>query len=126
MGDQQIGADNRLSVDGFIQGVQSRLRGGSITIAGILHWLLDDYIILQHYITATSKWPENTFRFQREGDHLRFFRLDNGLGFLDSRFEAVSTTVHELGLCSDFRLPDHPLTQTGHDLLSTGELPWKS
>lgn len=119
----KMGADGRLSVDGFLHSVRRRLQGGGFTTGDFVQWLLNDYIILQHQLIATSKLPENTFRFQREGDQLRFFRLDNGLGFLDSRFEAISTTVHELGLCGDLRLPEHPLTQTGHHLLSTGEQP---
>ena len=30
--------------------------------------------ILQHQLVATGKLPDNTFRFEREGNHLRFHR----------------------------------------------------
>ncbi len=118
----RMGADGRLSLDGFIATMHRRLRSGDITISEIARWLYADYIILQHQLVATSKLPDNTFRFQREGDRLRFFNLPNSLGFMNSRFEALSTTLHELGLCGDFRRPDHPLTLDGRRFLAEGDL----
>ncbi len=73
-------------------------------------------------LVAASKLPENTFRFQREGDRMRFFRLENGLGFTDSRFHALSTTIHELGLCGNLYQPLHSLTQDGKRLWAEGDL----
>lgn len=117
----RMGADGRLSVDGFIKAARRRLEAGPFTIEDFTRWLYADYIILQHQLIATGKLPDNTFRFQREGDHLRFYNLENTLGFNSSRFTALSTTVHELGLCGDFRQPDHNLTPDGQRLLMEGD-----
>lgn len=118
----RMGANGRLSVDGFVKTVHRRLRSGWVTIREITRWLYADYIILQHQLIATSKLPDNTFRFQREGDRLRFYNLPNSLTFMNSRFDALSTTLHELGLCGDFRQPLHPLTTDGQRLLAEGDL----
>ncbi len=92
----QMGLDGRLSKAEFILAFRSRLQKRSMTIKDITKWLFTDYIMLQHQLVAASKLPENTFRFQREGNRLRFYRLENPLGFMDSRFLALSTTIHEL------------------------------
>ena len=118
----RMGADGRLSVDGFVKTMHRRLQSGGISIGEITRWLFGDYIILQHQLVANSKLPDNTFRFQREGDRLRFYNLWNSLTFMDSRFDALSTTLHELGLCGDFRRPSHPLTTDGQRLLADGNL----
>ncbi len=118
----RMGADGRLSVDGFIKTLRRRLKSGHITIGEIARWLYADYVILQHQLVATGKLPDNTFRFQREGDRLRFYDLFNSLSFMDSRFEALNRTIHELGLCGDFSRPDHPLTPAGRRLLAEGDL----
>jgi hypothetical protein len=117
-----MGAEGRLSVDGFVRTMHRRLQSGGISISEITRWLYADYIILQHQLVANSKLPDNTFRFQREGDRLRFYNLPNSLAFMDSRFDALSTTLHELGLCGDFRRPSHPLTTDGQLLLADGDL----
>ena len=117
-----MGADRRLSLDGFVKELRRRLKSGPITVEEIVRWLYTDYIILQHQLVATSKLPENTFRFQREGDHLRFFYLENPLGFTDSRYFALSTTIHELGLCGDVHQSTHRLTTDGKELLAQGDL----
>jgi hypothetical protein len=122
----RMGADGRLSVDGFVLAMHRRLRSGDITIEEIARWLYANYEILQHQLIATSKLPDNTFRFRREGNQLRFYNLPNSLGFMNSRFEALSTTLHELGLCGDIRQPDHPLTFDGQQLLIEGDLTWMS
>ncbi|MBN1878123.1 MAG: hypothetical protein JXA33_28130, partial [Anaerolineae bacterium] len=99
-----------------------RLQNTPLTLGECARWLYADYVILQHRLVATGKLPDNTLRFQREGNRLRFFALQNSLGFMDSRFRALSTTVYELGLCGDFRQPAHPLTPTGQRLLAEGDL----
>lgn len=117
-----MGADGRLSVDEFIRAFRQRVDKRA-TLHDLTRWLFEDYIILQHQLVANSKMPwNNTFRFHREGDRLRFFHLENGLGFSDSRFNALSTTIHELGLCADLRQDYHPLTPDGQRLLSEGDL----
>lgn len=116
----KMGTNGRLSVHGFIQGLRRHLRSGPVTIFEIARWIYRDYIILQHQLIATSKLPENTFRFQREGNRLRFHHLSNRLEFMDSRYDALSTMVYELGLCGDFRQTQHPLTPSGEQLLNEG------
>jgi hypothetical protein len=118
----RMGADGRLSVHVFVKTLRRRIRSGHVTISDIARWLFADYIILQHQLVATSKLPDNTFRFRREGDSLRFYNLQNSLGFMNSRFRAISTTLHELGLCEDFGRPDHLLTGDGQVLLEKGDL----
>jgi len=118
----RMGADGRLSVDAFVRTLHRKLRSGPVTIGEIARWLLEDYVILQHQLVATGKLPENTFRFRREGQRLHFYPLENSLGFMDSRFEALSTTLHELGLCGDWRQPEHPLSADGQRLLELGDL----
>jgi hypothetical protein len=119
----RMGADGRLSVDAFIRRLRRELRSRWPTILEVARWLYRDYIILQHQLMATSKLPDNTFRFRSEGDRLRFYQFSNSLSFMDSRFEAISTTIHELGLCGDLRFGDHPLTSAGEELLATGDIP---
>ena len=43
--------------------------------------------------------------------------------FNDSRFRALSTTVHELGWVSTFNEADRRLTASGEHLLVDGDLP---
>ncbi|MBN1247670.1 MAG: hypothetical protein JXC32_08435 [Anaerolineae bacterium] len=118
-----MGSDGRLSVDAFISALQHRLSSGSYSLGDFTRWIYAEYVILQHQLVATSKLPDNTFRFQREGSRLRFYSHYNPLGFQDSRFDAISTTVYELGLCGDFSNPAHALTDTGATLLRKGDLP---
>jgi len=118
----RMGADGRLSVDRFLRAMHRRLERGDISIGETTRWLCADYVILQHQLVATSKLPDNTFRFRREGNRLRFYSLRNALGFNDSRFYAISTTLHELGLSGEFSLPDHPLTSEGQRELAEGDL----
>ncbi|MDP9312412.1 MAG: hypothetical protein M3R24_16270 [Chloroflexota bacterium] len=118
----KMGYEGRLSVDGFVRAVRRRLDRRVETIGDMARWLYADYVILQHQIVATGKLPENTFRFQREGDRLHFYRLYNTLDLADSRFDAISTTVHELGLCGSLDQPAHALTSDGQRLLETGDL----
>jgi hypothetical protein len=119
----RMGADGRLSVDGFVHSLRQRLRSGPTTILEIANWLYADYVILQHQLVAASKLPDNTFRFQREGNRLRFFNVEAHADFLDSRYDAMATTIHELGFCGDPRETNHTLTTAGQRLLDTGDLP---
>lgn len=118
----RMGYDERLSVDGFVQTMHQRLQHNASTIKDTATWLYRNYIVLQHEITAESKLPENTYRFQREGDRFRFYRLENSLSFVNSRFNAISTTIHELGFCGDFLETPHLLTSDGEQLLAKGDL----
>lgn len=119
-----MGADGRRSVDGFMRELRRRLHAGPFSLLDLAKWLYSDYVILQHQVVAASKLPDNTYRFQWEGNRLRFFDLDASVEFLDSRFDAMATTVHELGLCGDIRWPEHSLSEEGHQLLLTGDVRW--
>lgn len=117
----RLGGEGRLSLHGFLRELRDRL-AGQPTIIEVLRWVIEDYVITQHLLVASSKLPENTFRFQREGSRLRFYVLDNALGFNDSRFEAISTTLRELGFCGTLSDEQHPLTDEGVVLLDKGDL----
>ncbi|MEZ4711086.1 MAG: hypothetical protein R3A44_28065 [Caldilineaceae bacterium] len=117
-----MGDDGRLAMIGFIYGLKRQIASGYLPIRDVLRWLYSSYIIDQHIAVATDKLPDNTFRFRREGGRLQFFNLPNSLIFMSSRFEALSTTVHELGLCGDWRTSDHGLTPQGRQLLLEGNL----
>lgn len=118
----QQGANGRLSMDRYLRRLRHKLTGGDQSILDITHWLYRDYIILQHQTIASRKLPDNTYRFQREGNRLRFHNLNNSLGFMNSRFEALTTTLHGLGLCGDVSYAEHPLTPDGQVFLAEGEL----
>ncbi|HIE54153.1 MAG TPA: hypothetical protein EYP90_03040 [Chromatiaceae bacterium] len=118
----KMGRAGRLPLHGFIQDLRQRIQGGPITINEIARWLYRDYIMLQHQVVATQKLPDNTFRFRREGTRLQFYNLENRLSFMDSRYDALSTMIHELGLCGNLYHLDHPLTADGRLLLERGDL----
>lgn len=116
------GSDGRVPVDRFIRDLRSRLRRGTPRIGEIAWEIVRRHVLQQHQMVAARKLPENTFRFERDGGRLRFHDLSRPLAFSDSRFEALSTTVHELGLCGRFEDPDHGLTELGERLLNDGDL----
>lgn len=118
----RMGFNGRLSVDRYVRQMKDFLRSGAVTISEFLRWIFQDYIIIQHQGVATSKLPENTFRFQRQGDSLRFYQHDNFVSFMNSRFEAIATHVYELGLCGDLKSEEHGLTLEGEKLLFEGTL----
>jgi hypothetical protein len=117
----RMGADGRLSVDGFLRALRRRVARGA-TIGEVADWLYRDYVMLQHELVALDKLPDNTFRFRREGDRLRFMSFANPLEFNSSRFGALTTTLTELGLCTDIRDADHSITVDGELLLESGRL----
>jgi hypothetical protein len=93
------------------------------TVSEFTRSLVLDFVIRQHERVAMSKLPDDTFRFRRDGDRLRFSTLRAETGFNDSRFTAVSTIVAELGLAGGLQAADHALTPAGTSLLTTGDLP---
>jgi hypothetical protein len=118
----RAGGDLRLSVDRFVKEMRRRI-AASMSLGEFLRLLYRDSIINQHLLVANSKWPNNTFRFERQGDRLHFHDLPARVSFQNSRFEALSTTIHELGLCGSLLRPTHPLTAEGRHLLHEGRLP---
>lgn len=118
----RMGGSDRLSLHRFLTVLRAKLRQGQPTIGEVARWLIADYVVLQHQLVAASKLPENTYRFRHEGGRLRFFAFENSLRFMDSRFEAIGTTLHELGLCGSFARADHGLSEQGERLLDEGDL----
>lgn len=117
----KMGMAGRLSLDGFVRATSDGLKLGW-SLYDFAHWIINDYVILQHQLVATSKLPDNTFRFEREGNRLRFHNFDNQIRFNNSRFNALKTTVFELGLAGDLSDPSHGLTAEGRHFLKTGDL----
>ncbi|MFI6678738.1 hypothetical protein [Kribbella sp. NPDC050470] len=93
------------------------------TLVELAEWLIEDFVVVQHERVATAKLPDDTYRVRRVGDSLRFCAQEVPAVFNDSRFLALSTTVHELGWVTTFREPNRSLTATGRALLENGDLP---
>jgi hypothetical protein len=93
------------------------------SLAELAQWLIEDFVIVQHERVATAKLPDDTYRVRRVGDSLRFFAQDVPAAFNDSRFNALSTIVHELGWVSSFRESRRRMTASGKALLTDGDLP---
>ncbi|MCB0037311.1 MAG: hypothetical protein KDE51_24940, partial [Anaerolineales bacterium] len=118
----RMGENGRLSMNRFLTQLRRLLRGGDVTIMEVTRWLFRDYVLIQHQAFANAKLPDNTFRFQREGNYLRFYRQSAPLGFTNSRFEALTMTLHELGLCGDVAQIPHTLSNDGQKLLDEGDI----
>ncbi|WP_211841729.1 hypothetical protein [Rudaeicoccus suwonensis] len=93
------------------------------TLAELLQWLIQDFVIVQHERVAAAKLPDDTYRLRRVGGSLRFFPQDVPVRLNDSRFGALSTMVHELGWATPFALSNRKLTRSGRALLVDGDLP---
>jgi hypothetical protein len=116
------GGTARLSMRRFFHQHRRRQADGAM-LGQAARWLLDDYVIRQHTRVAMTKLPADTFRFQRERGRLRFNEQPLVAEMTNSRFEALATTVHELGLTGDLYGDRHPLTDAGRRLLEHGDLP---
>lgn len=115
----KMGGTDRLSLDYFINSLKVKLKNEDVTIMEILKWLFSEFIIKQHIKIASNKLPENTFRFIKEGDKLIFFNIQNSsTRFNTARFEAISTTLFDLGLCNNFNSGNHNLTDEGLKILN--------
>jgi hypothetical protein len=113
----------RLALNRFLIQWRRRAREGA-TIGSAARWLIDDYVIRQHERIAVAKLAQtgDTFRFRREGDQFRFYQADAPASMSSSRFQALATTVHELGFAESLYAAGHMLTQDGRALLATGDL----
>jgi hypothetical protein len=116
------GGSLRIGMTRFFSELNKRLMARQ-TLADLARWLIHDFVIIQHERVATAKLPDDTFRLRRVGDSLRFFPQEASAGFNDSRYLALSTTAHEMGLISSMREPNRRLTAMGRRLLETGDLP---
>jgi hypothetical protein len=121
----RLGGDGRLPIDGFDHAFMPRLREYSDsgrTIGDFVRWLVDGHIVLQHQLVASQKLPDDTYRFRQEAGAVRFFRFENQVDQRNSRFDALSTTVAELGLCERLDRSHHPLRPDGEELLTRGDI----
>jgi hypothetical protein len=118
------GGVDRLAVNRFLTQWR-RNRMSAMTLGQAARWLIGDYVIRQHERVATGKLAQtgDTFRFRRVGDHLRVYSATTPAVMSSSRFQALATTVHELGLVGNLTGAVHPLTDIGQALLDIGDLP---
>ena len=125
LSDQQILAEGgalRVGMARFFGQLGRKLLAG-VSVSDLARWIITDFVIVQHERVATAKLPEDTFRVRRVGGQLKFSMQDAPAAFNDSRFVALSTTAHELGLVSTLRQPHRELTGAGVQLLRDGDLP---
>ena len=115
------GGGQRIGMAGFMHQLNQMLMSEP-TFAELLTWLVGDFVIAQHERVAAAKLPDDTYRVRRVGTALRFMPRECAAGFNDSRFTALSTTVHELGWVSTFREPNRELSPAGRRLLDAGDL----
>jgi hypothetical protein len=124
-GDRDIvaeGTNRRIGMAGFFGAFNRKLMSDP-TLFEVLEWLMSRCVIPQHERVALAKLPDDTFRFRRLGENMRFFHHEAPVRFNDSRFDAISTVVHELGLVSSVRDPRRRLSAASRELLRTGDLP---
>lgn len=119
----RTGGVQRLAMSRFFNQWRQRQRDNE-RAGAVLAWLVDDYIIRQHLRVATSKLPySDTFRFLRDDGRLRFNDLAIPVRMNNSRFNALSTVLHELGFVGHLGSDSHPLSPAGQTLLADGDLP---
>lgn len=116
------GGRARLAMSRFFVRLRRHAMAGGM-VGQLLRLLYSDYVIRQHQQVAVTKLPEDTYRFRREGDRLRFFQHHADARMNSSRFEALATTVHELGLVDALGNDAHALSDAGRQLLDDGDLP---
>lgn len=116
------GGSLRIGMARFMHQLNQRMLRNP-TLGELARWLIEDFVIVQHERVATAKLPDDTYRVRRIGDAVRFFAQESPAVFNDSRFRALSTTVHELGWVSTFNESDRELTESGQRLLLDGDLP---
>lgn len=116
------GGSVRVGMDLFFRELTPRLASGQ-TLGELARWIVETRIVTQHERVAVAKLPDDTFRIRRVGDMIRFFDKDAFSPMNDSRFNALSKMVHELGLVTDFQRTGRTLTPSGFQLLVEGDLP---
>jgi hypothetical protein len=118
------GGAERISMEGFLRLMRSRAVDGA-TIGDVTRRVTLDWVIAQHERVAAAKLTTtgDTFRFRREAGRMRFFDKYLGVGMNDSRFNALATSVYELGWSGYMQEKDHLLGLEGEELRSKGDLP---
>ena len=117
------GGRQRLGMQRFLGKLRDVADGGG-TVRAVAEWLTRDYVIAQHERVATAKLSTtgDTFRFRREAGRLRFFAKRAQVGMNDSRFDALSTFLFELGWSGDMGSKGHCLSREGEEMRVTGDL----
>ena len=95
----ELGGARRRSMALFVRDIQSHLEAKA-TLLDVWKWLLRDYIVAQHIITALEKWRQrgaNTFHFQYDEGCLEWLR-DGATGLSGSRFRQAYDMLADLGL----------------------------
>ena len=118
------GGRDRLGIQRFLSDLRERSQSGA-TVGDVIRWVTSDYVISQHERVAAVKLPTtgDTFRFRREGGRLRFFEQDALVSMNDSRFNALSTIIYEIGWSGHLHNAAHQLTAEGEEFRSAGDLP---
>lgn len=116
------GGVSRLALSRFFNQWRDRQR---FTLGQAARWLFGDYVIRQHERVAVAKLAQtgDTFRFRRQGGYLRFYEADAPVRMSSSRFQALATTVYELGFVNSLYGATHALTDAGRRFLADGDLP---
>jgi hypothetical protein len=118
------GGNARLGMQRFLTQLRKRVEGGD-TVIDVARWLTSEYVIEQHERVATAKLDTtgDTFRFRREQGRVRFFQKEALVAMNDSRFNALSTFLYELGWSGNLYERGHELTAEGQRVREDGDLP---
>ena len=98
----------------------------NVSVQDVLKRVFTNHVLLQHERVATAKFPQDTFRFRREGERVRFFDKPIVYRRNNSRFNALSTTCSELGWSGFLGDANHSLSQEGQKLRKNGDLEMES
>jgi hypothetical protein len=118
------GGVSRLALNRFFSQWRRHSMAG-LTLGEAARWLISDYIIRQHERIAVAKLAQtgDTFRFRRQGDQLRFYEVEAPARMTNSRFQALATTIHELGFVESLYTENHTLSPDGQRLVDDGDVP---
>ncbi|GAB3349511.1 hypothetical protein GCM10027300_12660 [Modestobacter lapidis] len=116
------GGVSRLALSRFFNQWRDRQR---FSLGEAARWLFGDYVIRQHERVAVAKLAQtgDTFHFRRQGEYLHFYDAYARAEMSNSRFQALATTVNELGFVDSLFGATHALTDPGRRLLADGDLP---
>ena len=92
------------------------------TIAETVLRILRDNVLTQHERVAMAKLPDDTFRFRREGDSIRFFDQWTDYRMNNSRFISIATACGDFGWTDYLDLPNRKLSHEGEQIRSAGDL----
>jgi hypothetical protein len=92
--------------------VKNRVEG-AMTVASLMQWVVEKFIVPVHETVAMSKLPESTFRFSWEQGRLRF--VDNGIWRFEAsglRRVALAFIAYDLGW---WEFDEHQTPVVNHD-----------